>query len=123
MKYLCLAYYDEGKFEALPKSELDALVNQCRAHDEELRASGQVRLTASLAPTRASVSVRPREGRPTVVDGPYAETKEQVGAFFVVDAKDLNEAVRLASKHPAAHLGESVGWGIEVRPIEMYQPS
>jgi len=123
MKYLCLAYYDERKFEALPKSELDALVGQCHAHDEELRASGQVRLTASLAPTHASVSVRPREGRPTVVDGPYAETKEQVGAFFIVEAKDLNEAVRVASKHPAAHLGESVGWGIEVRPIEMYQPS
>ena len=55
-----------------------------------------------------------------MTDGPFAETKEQVGGFFIIEARDLNEAIRVASKHPAALLGEQVGWGIEVRPIEMF---
>ena len=121
MKYLCLAYYDENKFDALPKAEVDALVAKCNSHDEELNQSGHLVLVASLAPTRSSTIVRPRNGKPSITDGPFAETKEQIGAFFIIEAKDLNEAVRVASKHPAAHLGEQVGWGIEVRPIEMFR--
>ncbi|WP_455221638.1 YciI family protein [Kaarinaea lacus] len=121
MKYLCLAYYDEQRFSALPKSEIDALVDECKSHDEELHDSGHLIMVASLGPTDASTSIRPRQGEPTITDGPYAETKEQLGAFFIIDAKDLNEAIRIASKHPAAHLGEHVGWGIEVRPIDFYQ--
>jgi hypothetical protein len=62
-------------------------------------------------------SVRPRNGRPVVTDGPFVETKEQVGGLIVIEAKDLNEAIRIASLHPAAHLGEDIGWGIEIRPI------
>lgn len=121
MKYLCLAYYNEKQFGALPKAELDTLVSQCHAHDEELRNSGHMMLVGSLAPTASTASVRPQNGKPVVTDGPYAETKEQVGAFFIIDAKDLNEAIRIASMHPAAHLGEHVGWGIEVRPMEFFQ--
>ena len=119
MKYLCLAYYDEKKFDAMPKAEVDALVSKCKAHDQELHESGHVVLVASLGPTRSSTSIRSRGGKPWMTDGPFAETKEQIGAFFILEANDLNEAIRVASKHPAAHLGEQVGWGIEVRPIEM----
>ena len=123
MKYLCLAYYDEKKFDALPKPDVDALVSMCKAHDQELQESGHLVLVASLGPTRSSTSIRPRGGKPWMTDGPFAETKEQVGALFILEASDLNEAIRVASKHPAAHLGEQVGWGIEVRPIEMCRAS
>ena len=121
MKYLCLAYYEEGKFDALSKTELDAIVSQCPRYDEALRGSGHLIVQASLGPARASTTVRPRNGRASVTDGPFAETKEQVGGFFIIEAKDLNEAIRVASMHPAAHLGEQVGWGIEVRPIEGFE--
>lgn len=121
MKYFCLAYYDEKKFEALPKAELEALVAECRSHDEALRESGHLLAVGSLGPTSATASLRPRNGQTSITDGPFAETKEQVGAFFLLEARDLNEAIRVASKHPAARLGERVGWGIEVRPIETFE--
>ncbi|HEY9053068.1 MAG TPA: YciI family protein [Gammaproteobacteria bacterium] len=121
MKYLCLAYYDEIKFNALPKPELDALVAECKSHDEELHNTGQLMLVASLASSSSSASLRPKQGKPTITDGPFAETKEQLGAFFIIEARDLNDAIRVASKHPAASLGEQVGWGIEVRPIEFFE--
>ena len=120
MKFLCLGYYDEKKFDALPKAEVDALVRKCQTHDEVLRNSGHLILVASLAPTRTTASVRPRNGQPSVTDGPFAETKEQIGAFFIIEARDLKEATQVASQHPAAHLGEQVGWGIEVRPIDYF---
>jgi hypothetical protein len=122
MKYLCLAYYDEQAFEALPKPEFDAIVSQCPQYDAALRASGHLVVQASLGPPRATTTVRPRNGKPSVTDGPYIETKEQVGGFFIIEAADLDEAIRVASKHPAANLGEQVGWGIEIRPIEHYEP-
>ena len=120
MKFLCLGYYDEKKFDALPKADVDALVRKCQTHDEALRNSGHLMLVASLAPTRTTTSVRPRNGQPSVTDGPFAETKEQIGAFFIIEARDLDEATRVASQHPAARLGEEVGWGVEVRPIDYF---
>jgi hypothetical protein len=120
MKFLCLGYYDEKKFDALPKAEMSAIVRECQAHDEALRRSGHLIVVASLAPPRTTTSVRPRNGKPSVTDGPFAETKEQIGAFFIIEARDLDEATKVASQHPAAHLGEHVGWGIEVRPIEYF---
>jgi hypothetical protein len=121
MKFLCLAYYDEKKFDALPKDEVDALVRNCRAHDEALHRSGRLIAVASLGPTRATKSVRPKQGKASVTDGPFAETKEQIGAFFIIEARDLNEAMEIASLHPAARLGGNVGWGIEVRPIDHFE--
>ena len=122
MRYLCLAYYNEKAFDALPRAEVDALVSQCPAYDDALRDSGHLVIQASLGSTRATTTVRPRNGKPLVTDGPFIETKEQVGGFFIIEARDLNEAIRVASKHPAANIGEQVGWAIEVRPIEAYAP-
>ena len=121
MKYLCLAYYDEQKFDALSPDEVKALVSQCPAHDTALRNSRRVLVQASLGEVRQGAVIRPRNGRPMVTDGPFAETKEQVGGFFIIEAQDREDAIRVASKHPAALLGEQVGWGIEVRPIEMFE--
>jgi len=120
MKYLVLAYYDEQAFSALAPDQVKALVSQCPPHDAALRDSGQLRTIASLAESRASVSVRPRGGKVTVTDGPFMETKEVIGSFFLIEAADMEEAVRIASKHPAAHLGEQVGWGLEVRPVDFF---
>src|SRR5688572_22109841 len=123
MKYLCLAYYNEKKFEALPKAEFGAIVAQCKAYDDRLHATGAVQLVASLAAPGTSKSIKPMGGKPMVTDGPFAETKEQIGAFFIIEAASLEEAAERASMHPAAHLGEAVGWGIEVRPIEFFKES
>jgi hypothetical protein len=120
MKYLCLASYDEKKFDALSKTELDAIVSECQPYDEALRKSGHLIATGSLQPARTATTVRARNGKVSITDGPFAETKEQVGGFFIIEARDLNEAILVASKHPAAHLGERLGWGVEVRPIEAF---
>jgi hypothetical protein len=121
MKYLCLAYYDAAKFDALSKSELAELVKQCPPHDRELSETGRLVAQASLG--RGSKAIRPRRGKISVTDGPFIETHEQVGGFFLIEADDLDDAIRIASKHPAAHLGEDVGWGIEIFPIGRLQMS
>jgi hypothetical protein len=118
MKFLVLAYYDPEKFAAISKDELDAVVGGCAPHDAALRATGRVIMQASLEEPSVATSVRPRRGSMSATDGPFAETKEQVGAFFLIEAADRDDAVRVASLHPAANLGEQLGWGIEVRGIE-----
>jgi hypothetical protein len=119
MRYLCLCYYDQKKFDALSKSDLEAVGPACRPHDEALRNSGRLILVGSLALPPSSRTVRPADGRPSITDGPYAETDEPLGAFFMIEAEDMDEAVEVASKHPGAHLGRYFGGGIEVRPIDM----
>jgi hypothetical protein len=121
MKYLCLGYYDQEKFNALPNEELEAIVKKCRSHDAALLATGKVMLVGSLSMPQYWKSIRPGGEKPAVTDGPFTEAKELVGAFFIVDAKNLNEAVEIASKHPAAHLGAHVGWGIDVRACEFFE--
>jgi hypothetical protein len=120
MRYLGLAYYDPARFAALPAAELQALVSQCPPKDAAMQATGRLLVSASLAGPEQVVSLRPRGGRPKVTDGPFAETKELVGGLFVIEAETKEEAVRLASMHPAAALGEAVGWGIELHPIGMW---
>ena len=115
MKYLLMAYGDRKKMEALSKAEFEALVAKCRVHDEEFRKTGQVLSVESLEWETATL--RPRNGKALITDGPFAETKEQVGSILIIEAKDLSDAVRVASLHPAAHLGEHLGWWIEVRLI------
>ncbi len=115
MKFLCLAYGDRSRMESLTKAEFEALVAKCRVHDEELKRSGHYLSAESLEWTVATVSAR--GGKPVITDGPFVETKETVGGIVYIEARDLNEALRVASLHPAAHLGEELGWGIEVRPV------
>jgi hypothetical protein len=118
MKFLVLAYYHEKTFEKTTPEEMKGIVEKCAPLDKALNETGKVDLLASLAPTKDTVSVRPRNGKPMVTDGPYVETKEQLGSFFLIEAADMREAVQLASMHPAANLNENMGWGIEIRPVE-----
>ena len=121
MKYLCLGYYDEEKFNALPNEELQTLVKKCRSYDEALLKTGKVLLIGSLSMPQYGKSIRPGAGKPSLTDGPFTEAKEIIGAFFIVEAKNVNEAVEIASKHPAANLGANVGWGIDVRACEFFE--
>lgn len=118
MKFLVLAYYHEKTFDKTSPEEMKAIVARCEPLDKALNATGKMEMVASLAATKDTMSVRPRNGKPSVTDGPYVETKEQLGSFFLLEAKDMQEAIQLASMHPAANLGEKMGWGIEIRPIE-----
>jgi hypothetical protein len=119
MKFLCLAYGDEKKFGAMSAAELDAIGRKCQALDDELR--GHLVAMGALQPTRAASSVRTRNGKVTVTDVPFAETKEQVGGFFIIEARDLDEAVRVVRNTAPARLGEHSGWGVEVRAIEGWE--
>lgn len=115
MKYLCLAYGDRKSMEALSEEEMQELFAGCRAHDEELRRSGH--FVEGMSLEWDAMTIRPRGGKPVVTDGPFIESREVVGGLVIIEARDLNEAVRIASLHPAAHLGEKLGWAVEVRPI------
>lgn len=121
MKYLCLAFYDPARLAAMSPEERRAMLGQCPAKDAQLQATGLLRASASLGGADKIVSIRPRKGRPEVKDGPFTESKEVVGGFFVIEAANVEEAVKVARLHPAAELGEQAGWGIEVHPIGMYR--
>ena len=112
MKYICLVYHEEKKLAALSQNELEALVGECGAWVEELAKGGHHVFSAGLQCVRTAMTVRNRNGKLAVTDGPFAETKEQLGGYFLVEANDLDEAIRLAERIPAARWGS-----IEVRPI------
>lgn len=120
MKYLGLAYYNPEKFAAMAPDEVEALVSQCPALDDKMRATGKVRVAASLAETKDRMTLRPRGGKPQISDGPYTEAKEVIGGLFIIEADSRDEALRLASMHPAALLGEAGGWGVELIPMETF---
>src|SRR5262245_22861286 len=112
MRYLCLVYYDEKKLDALSKEEYDALVDEVLAYREVLRKSGHYIVSDGLQPVQTATTVRIRNGRVSTTDGPFAETKEQLGGFMLIEARDLNDAIRVASKIPPLRLG-----CIEIRPL------
>jgi hypothetical protein len=112
MKYMCLVYYDEKAVEALSKSEYDALVDEVLAYRDVLRKSGHYITSDGLEPVAAATTVRIRNGRVSTTDGPFAETKEQLGGFLLIEARDLNDAIRVAAGIPPLRLG-----CIEVRPL------
>lgn len=109
MKYLCLVYFDEKKLHAVPESPED---EECHACDQELRQRGYVIASDALEPVASAATVRMRNGDMSVTDGPFAETKEQLGGFYLVEARDMNEAIAVASRIPAGRIGS-----IEVRPV------
>ncbi|HUP93055.1 MAG TPA: YciI family protein [Solimonas sp.] len=111
MKYLCLVYGEESKIAAMDDHE-------CLAYDAGLRAGGRCIASEALEPVATATTVRMRNGRMSISDGPFAETKEQLAGFYLVEARDLNEAIQLASKIPPARVGS-----IEVRPIRPIRES
>jgi quinol monooxygenase YgiN len=113
MKYLCLVYFDEKKLNAMSKSESDALTEESLTYDEVLRKSGHFIVAEALQPVQAANTVRVRKDKVSITDGPFAETKEQLGGFILINARDLNDAIQVASKIPLARLGN-----VEVRPIK-----
>jgi hypothetical protein len=118
VKYLCLVYVEKQKLDALSTSEMDTLVRESLAYDEELRNNGHYICSEALQPVQTASTVRTRNGKFFATDGPFAETKEQLGGFILIDARDLNEAIQVASKIPPGRLG-----CIEVRPImDLIQP-
>ncbi len=114
MKYLCLAYEEECALDSLSSEQWSALRQDTLDYVEVLRRSGRLVLTHALQSVRNATTVRLRHGRLTTTDGPFAETKETLGGFFLIEASDLNEAIQVAAKWPSARLGS-----IEVRPIEV----
>ena len=117
MKYICLAYGDEAIFNSLSQKDLGDVIARCRTYDAELHATGRVVSTMSLG--WAATTLRPRSGKVSVTDGPFAETKEVVGGIVVIEADDLREAIAVASLHPAARMSD-LGWAVELRPIEEF---
>jgi hypothetical protein len=113
MKYLCMAIVDEKKLAAMPEAAAQALTDESLAYDKSLKDRGHYITAQALESVNAATMVRIRNGKVTVTDGPFAETNEQIGGFILIEAKDLNEAIQVASKIPAIQLG-----GIEVRPIK-----
>ena len=105
MKYLCLVYLDEKKLTAVPDRE-------CQACGDSLREKGKLVAAEALQGIHTATTVRVRNGKVSVTDGPFAETKEQLAGFYLIDANDLNEAIQVASKIPPARVGS-----IEVRPV------
>lgn len=112
MKYLCLIYVDQGKWDALTPEEHRALAMETSLFNDELCASGRSLGCTRLQPIETASTVRVGAGGPIVIDGPYAETKEHLGGYVLLDARDMNDAIRLAAKFPPARHG-----CIEVRPV------
>lgn len=121
MKYLGLAYYTPEAFAAMTPEAVEALTRQCPALDERMQATGKMRVSASLGEPHTRRTLRPHGGRTQVSDGPYTEAKEVVGGLFVIEADSEDEALRIASMHPAATLGEECGWTVELVPLEFYR--
>ena len=120
MKYLGLAYFTPEAFAAMAPDDVKALVSQCPALDAKLRASGKLMLSASLGDLEGWRTLRPRSGKTHVNDGPYTESKEVVGGLFIIEADSIDEALQIASLHPAATLGEEGGWAVELIPLDFY---
>jgi hypothetical protein len=112
MKYLCLIYSEEERIAALPEPEYKSRVSEYAAFTEGIQKSGQLIAAERLQPTHTATTIRSRNGKVSTTDGPFAETKEQLGGFYLINARDLNEAIQVASKIPGARFG-----CIEVRPI------
>lgn len=113
MKYLCMVFLDEKKLRAMSHDESQRLDDESLSYDETLRKSGHFVAAQALASVRAAKTLRLRNDKMSVTDGPFAETNEQIGGFILIEARDLNEAMQLASKIPVIRLG-----GVEVRPIK-----
>lgn len=115
MKYLCLIYDAEQELRQMTKPQSDAFMGEYFAFTNELAHSGRMLAGEALQPVRTATTLRERNGTLTTTDGPFAETKEQLGGFYLVEAKDLNEALQIAAKIPSVRTGS-----VEVRPVTVF---
>jgi len=115
MKYLCLIYEDEKIGASMPKEQADAFMGEYFAFTDDIKKSGHLRGGDALEPTSSATTVRVRNGKVSTTDGPFAETKEQLGGYYLIEAKDLNDAIQVAARIPSAKHGS-----IEVRPVVDY---
>jgi hypothetical protein len=113
VKYLCIVIVDEKKQDAMPEADLQALIDESLEYDDTLRKGGHFLAAQALESVNAATTVRVRNGKVSITDGPFAETHEQIGGFILIEARDLNEAIQLASHIPGGRLG-----AIEVRPVK-----
>jgi len=112
MKFMFMIYHDENVLDAMPKGEMQALIDSALDYDDEIRQSGHYIASDALESSRTARTIRVRGGKVSTTDGPFAETKEQLGGFFLIEAKDIDEACEVASRFPPARVGI-----IEVRPV------
>jgi hypothetical protein len=113
MKYICFGYYDKGKFDGMTESERNAMFDTCFEYDDQLRDNGHWAGGEALQPSETAVTLYWKNGKVATTDGPYAETKEQLGGILILEARDLNHAIQLMSQHPALTYGNP----FEIRPV------
>jgi hypothetical protein len=123
MKYICLGYYDPAKHAAMTEDERNAMFDECFEYDDHLRANGHSLAGEAIQPSETALTVYWKNGEVATTDGPYAETKEQLGGFGLLEARDMNHAIQLISQHPSLKYGAR----FEIRPAfdmsEMIQES
>jgi hypothetical protein len=117
MRFICLGYLDEKRWEALSEAERNALVDACFAYDDVLRQGGHFAGGEALQSYRGATTLRYGNGKVSATDGPYAETKEQLGGILILEARDMKQAIELMSKHPGVKVGP-----FEIRPAEDLAP-
>lgn len=113
MKYICLGYYDEANFNGMTESERNTMFDTCFAYDDHLRANGHWAGGEALQGPETALTLSWKNGKATMTDGPYAETKDQLGGILILEARDMNHAVQLMAQHPAQKFGTI--W--EIRPV------
>ena len=118
MRYLCLIYSDETLWEKMPKADMDAAMGEYMTFTKDIKKSGHYIGGDELQPTQTATTVRVRNGKVSTTDGPFAETKEQLGGYYLINAKDLNDAIQVAARIPSVRVGS-----IEVRPIQEHSAS
>jgi hypothetical protein len=115
MKYLCLIYDDEKKWETMTKADADAYMGEYFAFTAAIKGSGHYIAGEALQPVQTATTIRSRNGKLSTTDGPFAETKEQLGGYYLIEAKDLNDAMQVAQRIPSVRTGS-----IEIRPIQSF---
>jgi hypothetical protein len=116
MKYLCLIYDDESTWATMSQADAEAMMGEYFAFTDGIRKSGQYIAGEALQPVQTATTVRVRNGKLSTTDGPFAETKEQLGGYYLIEAKDLNDAIQVASRIPSAKSGS-----VEVRPVQVFE--
>lgn len=112
MKYICFGYMDEKLWEGMSDTERNTFIDKCFEYDDELRKNAHFTGGEALQGPRNAVTLRAQGGKVAVTDGPFAETKEYLGGIMILEARDMNHAIQLMSKHPSLHMGSP--W--EIRP-------